>query len=123
MSVDKEIPWYISAFHPAYKLKYLPPTPFAVLNRAREIGLETGLHYVYLGNVTNHGNADTKCPGCGQILIERTNLGIIKNNLQDNRCPNCGMKIAGVGMSHNFHKNNNHNEAPRSKLRGILEQS
>jgi len=99
MSVSSEIPWHISAFYPAYKLNYLPPTPLAVLNRAREIGLETGLHYVYLDNVTNHGNADTKCPGCGQILIERTNFGKIKNNIQDNRCPNCGMEIAGVSMS------------------------
>ena len=98
MSVSREIPWHISAFYPAYKLKYLPPTPLAVLNRAREIGLETGLHYVYLGNVTNHGNADTKCPGCGQILIERTNFGIIKNKIQDGNCPNCGREIAGVGM-------------------------
>jgi len=98
MSVSREIPWHISAFYPAYKLKYLPPTPFAILNRAREIGLETGLHYVYLGNVTNHGNAETKCPDCGQILIERTKIGIIKNNVQDNRCPNCGMEIAGVGL-------------------------
>lgn len=65
MSVGKDIPWHISTFSPAYKLKYLPPTPLAVLNRARGIGLETGLHYVYLGNVINHGNTDTKCPGCG----------------------------------------------------------
>lgn len=98
MSVSREIPWHISAFYPAYKLKYLPPTPFAVLNRAREIGLETGLHYVYLGNITNHGNADTKCPDCGQILIERTNFGIIKSKIQESYCPNCGREIAGVGM-------------------------
>ena len=98
MSISREIPWHISAFYPAYKLKYLPPTPLAVLNRAREIGLETGLHYVYLDNVTNHGNADTKCPDCGQILIERTNFGIIKNKIQDGHCPNCGREIAGVGL-------------------------
>lgn len=66
----------------------------------REIGLETGLHYVYLGNVTNHGNADTRCPGCGQILIERTNLGIIKNKIRDGNCQYCGRGIAGAGMSY-----------------------
>jgi len=98
MSVSREIPWHISAFYPAYKLKYLPSTPFAVLNRARKIGLETGLHYVYLDNVTNHRNADTKCPDCGQILIERTNFRIIKNKIQDGYCPNCGREIAGVGL-------------------------
>ena len=82
LSVSENIPWHISAFYPAYKLKYLPPTPLEVLNRAREIGLETGLHNVYLGNVTNNVIANTKCPGCGEILIERTNFGIIKNKIQ-----------------------------------------
>jgi len=98
MSVSREIPWHISAFYPAYKLKHLYPTPLAILNRAREIGLETGLHYVYLGNVKNHGNSDTRCPGCDQLLIERANMGIIKNIVQDGYCPNCGMEIAGTGM-------------------------
>ncbi len=98
MDVSEDIPWHISAFYPAYKLKYLPSTPFAVLIKAREIGLKTGLNNVYLGNVTNNVTADTRCPGCGQILIERTNLGIIKNKIQDGHCPNCGREIAGVGM-------------------------
>ncbi len=98
MSISADIPWHISAFYPAYKLKYLPPTPLAVLIKAREIGLKTGLNNVYLGNVTNKVNADTRCPGCGQILIERTNFGIIKNKIQNGHCPNCGREIAGVGM-------------------------
>ena len=98
MSVSEDVPWHISAFYPAYKLKYLPPTPLAVLIKAREIGLKTGLNNVYLGNVTNNVTGDTRCPGCGQILIERTNFGIIKNKIQDGHCPNCGREIAGVGM-------------------------
>lgn len=98
MSVSIEIPWHISAFYPAYKLKYLPPTPLAVLIKAREIGLKTGLNNVYLGNVTNNVTADTRCPDCGQILIERTNFWIIKNKIQDGHCPNCGREIAGVGI-------------------------
>jgi len=98
MSVSGEIPWHISAFYPAYRLKYLSPTPLAVLNQALEIGLETGLQYVYLGNLTNNVTEDTRCPGCGQILIERKNFGITKNKIQEGHCPNCGRNIAGVGM-------------------------
>ena len=100
MSISREIPWHISAFYPAYKLKYLPPTPLEVLNRAREIGLKTGLHYVYLGNVTNHGNADTRCPECGQILIERINFRTIENKIRNGYCQYCGRGIAGAGMSY-----------------------
>ncbi|MEA3435241.1 MAG: AmmeMemoRadiSam system radical SAM enzyme [Thermodesulfobacteriota bacterium] len=98
MGVSREIPWHISAFYPAYKLKYLPPTPFAVLDQAQKIGLETGLHYVYLGNVKNSATENTRCPACGQILIERKNFESIKNIIQDGHCPNCGREIAGVGM-------------------------
>jgi len=104
MSVSREIPWHISAFHPAYKFKYLPPTPLEVLIRAREIGLKTGLHYVYLGNLTNDEYEDTKCPDCGQILIERRNFGIFQNNIQDGHCPMCGRGIAGEGMSYDINR-------------------
>lgn len=98
MSINGKIPWHISAFYPAYKLKYLPPTPLAVLHQALEIGLETGLQYVYLGNITNNRTEDTGCPACGQILIEREKFGVTKNRIQDGHCPNCGRKIAGVGL-------------------------
>ncbi len=98
MSVSGEIPWHISAFYPAFKLNYLPPTPLPVLNQALKIGLETGLHYVYLGNMINNVTEDTRCPGCGQILIERENFSIIRNRIQEGHCPNCGKKIAGIGM-------------------------
>ena len=93
-----DVPWHISRFFPDYKMKEIPATPLKTLQLAKDIGLETGLNYVYLGNITNHGNADTKCPGCGQILIERINFGIIKNKIQDGCCPNCGMEIAGVNL-------------------------
>jgi pyruvate formate lyase activating enzyme len=75
-------------------------TPQEVLIRAREIGLKTGLHYVYLGNLSNTENEDTRCPDCGQILIERRNFGILQNNIQDGHCPMCGREIAGEGMSY-----------------------
>lgn len=64
-------------------------------------GHKTRLHYVYLGNVTNHGNADTRCPDCGQILIERINFRTIENNIRDGSCQYCGRGIAGEGMSYN----------------------
>ena len=98
MSVSREIPWHISAFYPAYKLKYLPPTPLAVLDQALKIGLDTGLHYVYSGNVKNSATENTRCPGCGQILIERKNFKIVNNIIQGGHCPNCGRRIAGIGM-------------------------
>jgi len=93
-----DVPWHISRFFPAYKMKEVPATPLKTLQMAKEAGLKAGLHYVYIGNVTLARDMDTKCPQCGNVLIERLDFGIIKNNIKKGHCPNCGMKIAGVGL-------------------------
>ncbi|OQY38171.1 hypothetical protein B6228_04930 [Candidatus Atribacteria bacterium 4572_76] len=92
-----DTPWHISRFFPDYKMTDVPPTPIETLDRAREIGLEAGLRYVYVGNVP--GEANTVCHKCGQILIRRLGYRILENRVQPNgRCPNCDMPVAGVGM-------------------------
>ena len=53
--VGEDIPWHVSRFYPAYKLIDLPPTPPETLRKARKIGLEAGLRYVYQGNVPGEG--------------------------------------------------------------------
>lgn len=50
-SIDKNIPWHISRFFPAYKMTDLPPTPPETLIKAEQIGKKAGLKNVYLGNV------------------------------------------------------------------------
>ena len=96
-----DVPWHISRFFPAYKMKEVPDTPLQTLLTVKEIGLEAGLHHVYLGNISDDENIKTTCPKCGQVLIERTNFGIVKNKIKNNCCPNCGKAIAGVGLSLN----------------------
>ena len=44
-------PLHFSRFFPRYKLQHLPPTPLHTLKEARQIALDEGLKYVYLGNV------------------------------------------------------------------------
>jgi len=96
-----ETPWHISCFFPAYEMTDVPPTPVATLQRAREIGLEAGLRYVYVGNVP--GEANTSCHGCGRLLIRRSGYWILENHVQpDGRCPDCGTPVAGVGMGGEF---------------------
>lgn len=48
--LDPEIPWHVSAYHPAYKSD-LPPAPLSLLQKARQSGKEAGLKHIYLGNV------------------------------------------------------------------------
>ncbi len=95
---DKSMPWHISAFHPAYKLNNIPPTPIETIARAREIGLEEGLRYVYTGNVPGQEGESTFCYNCKRLLIERYGFTVRKNLVADSRCPHCGTVIDGVGL-------------------------
>jgi pyruvate formate lyase activating enzyme len=97
-SVGAEIPWHVNQFYPAYQLLDRPPTPVATLRRAREIGMEEGLRYVYEGNVPGEGGENTYCYACGSLLIERHGLELIRNRLQDGKCQECGTKTDGVVM-------------------------
>jgi pyruvate formate lyase activating enzyme len=90
-----DTPWHVTRFHPHLRLSHLSPTPVPQLERAREIGLKTGLKYVYLGNVPGRNAENTFCPGCGRLLIERFNFRILQYDLSGDRCPSCGQVIAG----------------------------
>jgi pyruvate formate lyase activating enzyme len=88
-------PWHVTRFFPHLDLGHLPPTPVSALQRAREIGREEGLWYVYLGNVPGHEGENTYCHACGELLIERRVFEIVRNNMTDGRCPACGAEIPG----------------------------
>jgi pyruvate formate lyase activating enzyme len=96
--IGPEVPWHVTRFYPAYKYLDRPPTPLATLDRAREIGFEEGLRYVYEGNVPGEGGENTNCCACGAMLIERHGLGLLRNRVKDGKCPECGARIDGVGL-------------------------
>ena len=50
-ALDPDIPWHISRFHPTYRLTQVRDTPAETIHRAKEIGSEEGLKYVYTGNL------------------------------------------------------------------------
>lgn len=95
-SVGIDIPWHVSAFHPTYKMVDRSRTPSSTLRRAREIGLRTGLRYVYTGNIPGDAGENTYCYGCNELLIERLGFTIRRNFLKDGHCRKCGNKIDGV---------------------------
>ncbi|MHC1595758.1 MAG: AmmeMemoRadiSam system radical SAM enzyme, partial [Candidatus Syntropharchaeales archaeon] len=94
--VGVEIPWHISQFYPTYKFLDAPPTPISTLHRAREIGIEEGLRYVYEGNVPGTGDENTYCYRCKELLIERYGFKILENRIENGRCFNCKAEIDGV---------------------------
>ena len=93
-AISPDIPWHLSAFHPAYRLTDAPRTPVESLLQAREIGRSAGLCYVYLGNVQFPGASDTICPDCGAVLAVRSGLSGKKSRLVG-ACSSCGRAIAG----------------------------
>lgn len=97
-SVDPAMPWHITRFYPTYQLTHLPPTPLETLQRAREIGLKTGLKYVYTGNVPGDGGEHTYCPNCKRVVIERLGFAVRSIHIKDSRCTYCGYTIDGVGL-------------------------
>ncbi len=95
-SVDKGIPWHVTAFYPTYKLMNLPPTSPETLFKAREIGREIGLKYVYVGNIFGGEGENTYCSNCGKLLIERRGFSVLRFNVQGGKCKYCGEKLEGV---------------------------
>lgn len=93
--LGKEVPIHFSRFFPYYKMSDVPPTQLAKLKRAKEIALEAGLQYVYLGNVQTDQNS--YCPYCNELLIERNGYNTIdKNKIKGNICVNCGEELSFI---------------------------
>jgi pyruvate formate lyase activating enzyme len=95
-SLGAETPWHISRFHPRYQIHDIPPTPVASIYRAAEIGKESGLKYIYSGNIPGHEGEDTSCSHCGEHLIDRYGFSIEKLNLTGTSCPHCGTPLDGI---------------------------
>jgi pyruvate formate lyase activating enzyme len=96
--LGEETPWHISRFYPAYKLRDKPPTPIETIHKAREIGLNEGLKYVYEGNVPGSTGENTYCPNCKNLVIQRWGYNILKKNIKDGICQHCNYKIESIKM-------------------------
>ena len=96
-SVSVDIPWHVTAFHPDYKMKNVERTPAKTLLRARQLGKEAGLRYIYSGNLPGQveNTENTFCPQCGEVVIERHGYNILSYRLKNGACPHCREPIPG----------------------------
>jgi pyruvate formate lyase activating enzyme len=93
-----ETPWHVTRFYPAYKMKDRAPTDVRKLIRAREIGEEVGLRYVYTGNVPGESGENTYCYNCGELIIKRFGYDILEYHINYVKCNYRATLIQGVGM-------------------------
>src|SRR6185503_17880051 len=72
-NVSPDIPWHVTAFHQDYKMTENANTTAEQLIRACEIGKESGLRYIYAGNLPGKVGRweNTYCPTCDALLVER----------------------------------------------------
>ena len=95
-NLGPDYPLHFLRFSPKYKLDRLSPTPISTLTRFRELAMQAGIRYVYVGNVLNHDGNNTYCHYCKKLLIERKGYFIPTYNLVGNRCKFCKTVIPGV---------------------------
>lgn len=89
-------PLHFLRFFPKYKLDRLPPTPVSTLIRFRELAMQAGIRYVYIGNLPGHEGSNTYCHNCGKLLIKRDGYAIPVYNLDHGACTFCKTAIPGV---------------------------
>ncbi len=95
-NLGPEVPLHFSAFHPAFKMMDVPPTPARTLARARQQALSAGLQHVYTGNVHDAEGQSTYCAGCGAVLIERNWYQLGQYAVDEaGACRHCGRRVAG----------------------------
>ena len=94
------MPWHVTAFHPDYRMSDgYRRTTVDDLSRAAEAGRQSGLRYVYLGNLPGQVGAweDTRCHHCGATLVRRRGFVVLENRMDvSGRCPDCGGAVPGI---------------------------
>lgn len=93
-----ETPWHVSAFYPTHRLTDAPRSPHSTLHRARQIGIDEGLRYVYEGNIPGSDGENTYCYNCKKLIIRRYGYSIIEYNIEDGFCKYCNATIDGIGL-------------------------
>ena len=90
--LGEEVPIHFSRFFPMHKMSDESPTKIDFLLRAKEIAVDMGIEYVYLGNMPADNNS--YCPNCGELLIARERYcNSDKKRIKDGLCLTCGHKL------------------------------
>ncbi|MFN9720994.1 MAG: AmmeMemoRadiSam system radical SAM enzyme [Planctomycetota bacterium] len=93
--VGSDVPVHFTAFHPDFRMRDRGHTSHETLMQAYDLATQTGLKYVYVGNINDSSRQSTRCPNCGSLVIERQGYTVGQYCLRGNQCGSCGTIIAG----------------------------
>lgn len=92
-ALGENTPWHVTRFVPYLNFSHLPATPLETLEKAREIGLAAGLHFVYIGNVPGHPGENTYCYNCKKLVISRSCYTLESYDVNSGMCAFCGAPL------------------------------
>jgi pyruvate formate lyase activating enzyme len=127
--LSPDVPLHLVAYHPSFKYKQ-PRTELSTLLKLRELVLQEGLEYVYLGNVYADDMSNTYCKSCSNLLVERFGLSVHVPGLdQHGHCKKCQTKSVikraldgqqtWVAPQHDFHALQTHSFAWNEEIRSV----
>lgn len=92
--LSANIPLHFTRFHPDFKYLNHEKTPLEDVMRARQLAINSGLFYCYIGNIFSNDGLNTYCPGCNVLLIERHGLCTYMQDTMsiNGTCNNCGFQ-------------------------------
>jgi len=97
VQLGENMPWHLTTYVPYAHMTHIAPTPPATLMRARTIGLQAGLKFIYTDNAAAPETAHTFCPSCGTLAVERFVHHITMHAVSDDgRCTSCGTALGIV---------------------------
>ncbi len=96
-SLGVDVPWHLTTYVPYAHMTHISPTPPETLARARAIGVDAGLRFIYTDDISNADATNTICPNCHTCVIERTARQVSLHALSDDgTCLVCGYDLAIV---------------------------
>ncbi|MFH0735108.1 MAG: AmmeMemoRadiSam system radical SAM enzyme [bacterium] len=94
-NLGEDVPMHFTAFHPAFRFTNIKATLPATVIGTRQIALDMGIKYVYVGNILDKEGQNTYCSSCGEIIISRNWHSMLENKIIDGKCFNCKTPIVG----------------------------
>ncbi|MCX8190871.1 MAG: AmmeMemoRadiSam system radical SAM enzyme [Candidatus Aenigmarchaeota archaeon] len=92
-NLGENVPIHFLRFFPHYLFTDLDPTPIETLEKHAKIAREEGLKFVYIGNVPGHELENTYCPYCGEVVIKRFGINVLRIDLDGRSCKYCGKDL------------------------------